>query len=244
MCLESISASGGDLRQFMLDDKGLVVIWAFGLPTSSYEDNHIRAMHSARELCELLSTQGLSLRVGVTAGFAFCGRVGAERRCEYSVLGPSVNLAARLMCLCANKEVASEFERQEGRSFFFHTYPPIRVKGYDQPVRIFKAVWSASSASSPTVRGVGGRRSMRAMRAVASEVVLKMDQCGFRQQASVRGGTEGEEEVGRDGGKEGEGGDEGEGRQGGVMVEVEVESGGVGTDCYLLREEPRKVRSS
>ena len=39
--------------------------------------------------------------IGLTSGTAFCGLVGAAYRCEYSVMGPSVNLAARLMSQCA-----------------------------------------------------------------------------------------------------------------------------------------------
>ena len=52
-----------------------------------------------------LKAQGLEPRTGVTSGTAFCGLVGSSYRCEYSVMGPSVNLAARLMCECEKKGV-------------------------------------------------------------------------------------------------------------------------------------------
>ena len=35
--------------------------------------------------------------VGIATGDVFCGFVGAHHRCEWAVMGPSVNLAARLM---------------------------------------------------------------------------------------------------------------------------------------------------
>lgn len=35
--------------------------------------------------------------IGVTTGRAFCGVVGSKSRREYSVLGDTVNLSARLM---------------------------------------------------------------------------------------------------------------------------------------------------
>jgi class 3 adenylate cyclase len=41
--------------------------------------------------------------VGVTTGVVFCGVVGATMRKEYTVLGDTVNLSARLMqYACAN----------------------------------------------------------------------------------------------------------------------------------------------
>lgn len=44
-------------------------------------------------------------RVGVTSGMAYCGLVGASYRSEYALMGPAVNLAARLMCRCEEKGV-------------------------------------------------------------------------------------------------------------------------------------------
>lgn len=42
-CLETalhcLEGHGGELRQFIVDDKGVVIIWTFGLPRASYEDN-------------------------------------------------------------------------------------------------------------------------------------------------------------------------------------------------------------
>ena len=35
--------------------------------------------------------------IGITTGDIFCGRVGNDRRCEYTTVGAEVNLAARLM---------------------------------------------------------------------------------------------------------------------------------------------------
>jgi class 3 adenylate cyclase len=72
---------------------------------SSYEDNAERGLLAAHEALAALRSQGLTARIGVTCGMAFCGLVGAKYRCEYSVMGPSVNLAARLMCACEKLEL-------------------------------------------------------------------------------------------------------------------------------------------
>ena len=103
--MRSVEELGGVLRQFILDDKGVVIIWTFGLPGSTYEDNAARGLGSCFRVNAALKAQGLAPCTGVTVGSAFCGLVGARYRCEYSVLGPSVNLAARLMTSCASKAV-------------------------------------------------------------------------------------------------------------------------------------------
>ena len=137
--------AGGLLRQFLLDDKGVVIIFTFGLSQASFEDNAERGLATAKELDESLAQQGLSVRVGITAGEAFCGLVGVpKRRCEYGVMGPSVNLAARLMGMCDDKGVSllccdrmhAELHRGDGH-LAFRRFDHVRVKGYAQPVAVF-----------------------------------------------------------------------------------------------------------
>jgi hypothetical protein len=96
---------------------------------------------------EALASQGLTVHVGITSGEAFCGLVGVpKRRCEYGVMGPSVNLAARLMCMCEKKGVrilccdqmyAELHDVQRDRQFLFEPFEPVSVKGYSQPVAIY-----------------------------------------------------------------------------------------------------------
>jgi len=38
------------LRQFILDDKGVVLIWTFGLPGHTYEDNATRGLASCLQV--------------------------------------------------------------------------------------------------------------------------------------------------------------------------------------------------
>ena len=106
-CLDAahgaIARHGGMLRQFVIDDKGAVIIWCFGLPGCAFEDNARRGLRSSFDVVDALLALGLSPRVGITLGQTFCGLVGAPYRCEYAVMGPCVNLAARLMGKCYEK---------------------------------------------------------------------------------------------------------------------------------------------
>ena len=51
-----------------------------------------------RIINELKETAKIKVSIGVTTGKVFCGLVGSPYRHEYSVMGASVNLSARLMC--------------------------------------------------------------------------------------------------------------------------------------------------
>lgn len=45
---------------------------------------------------------GVENRIGITIGKVYCGIVGSKTRHEYAAIGPSVNLAARLMASPVN----------------------------------------------------------------------------------------------------------------------------------------------
>lgn len=129
----------------------------FGAPTA-HEDDPERAVHAAlelrpaleeanQEIAELLratgNTQpssgaaGLSQRIGINTGAVFAGLVGGATRREYTVMGSSVNLAARLMGVAeegrvylspsTRRAVAARFELQE--------LAPVALKGLVAPIR-------------------------------------------------------------------------------------------------------------
>ena len=52
--------------------------------------------------------QPFAARVGITTARTFCGVVGAAHRREFTVMGDSVNLAARLMAACGDVQLPPE----------------------------------------------------------------------------------------------------------------------------------------
>ncbi|KAL7674100.1 hypothetical protein ACOME3_000380 [Neoechinorhynchus agilis] len=97
---------GGLLTKVLMFDKGLSFLCAFGLPASSKPNQEERGLKFAAYAHEKLSSKEfeviLSRSVGVTSGVCFCGIVGNHERCEYTVIGREVNLAARLMVAYPN----------------------------------------------------------------------------------------------------------------------------------------------
>ena len=77
-----------------IDTDGGKLLLVAGAPTSTGEDEE----RMLRGLRRILDGYGgtLTLRAGVNRGSAFCGDVGARSRRSYTVMGDSVNLAARL----------------------------------------------------------------------------------------------------------------------------------------------------
>jgi adenylate cyclase len=91
--VEVIGAHGGWINKF----EGDAALAIFGAPLE-LEGAPTRALAAARELAERLRREVPTLQaaVGVSAGEAVAGHIGAEERFEYTVIGDPVNEAARL----------------------------------------------------------------------------------------------------------------------------------------------------
>ena len=83
--------------------QGTVCILVWGCPPFALVDGPLRAAKAAVDLFGSLTSilEGAACRhvlaMGLTTGRAFAGNVGSAARCEYSVLGTCVSMAARLM---------------------------------------------------------------------------------------------------------------------------------------------------
>lgn len=128
------------LRQFIVDDKGLVVIANFGLRGSTFPNMiEERAIPCISNIRTLLKTElDLECTMGATYGNAYCGVVGGHTRHEYAILGPSVNLAARLMASASNPGIlVDEVVKGKAGDRPFKALPPVKAKGYDNLVKIY-----------------------------------------------------------------------------------------------------------
>lgn len=84
--------------QITVDDKGLAMIFVFGLPGYQCSKVSMPCLQAGRKVVAMMSAAGLACTAGVTMGMCFCGLVGDPSiRCEYMVMGgayafPSVSL--------------------------------------------------------------------------------------------------------------------------------------------------------
>jgi len=91
--------------------------------------------------------------VGLNTGEAIVGNMGAETRFNYTAFGDSVNLAARLEGL--NKTYGTSLlvghgtRELCGDAFRFREVDAVRVKGRDQPERVYELLADAAGAPAP-----------------------------------------------------------------------------------------------
>ncbi len=149
-----ISAHGGYIDNYMGD--GLMAL--FGAPTPSDNDAANAAAAAAAmqrrvgELADELLAAGLpeiGIGVGIHTGVATVGYIGSERRMEYTAIGDTVNLAARLEQNALPGQIIlsdAAARAAEGAGCGFRPRPPITVKNRVQPVPIFEVDWKQERA--------------------------------------------------------------------------------------------------
>ncbi|CAF3374726.1 unnamed protein product [Rotaria socialis] len=92
---------GGVLTKALLFDKGWSFLCVFGLPGYKQGDDTANALKCAQMIHSTMHKQCKFIdkcSIGVATGLTYCGVVGHVARCEYTVIGRKVNMAARLMC--------------------------------------------------------------------------------------------------------------------------------------------------
>ncbi|MCB0196360.1 MAG: AAA family ATPase, partial [Anaerolineae bacterium] len=156
----------GSVNKLSVDDKGVTLIAALGLPPFAHEDDADRGVQAALAMRRTLRAHGLRSGIGVTTGRAFCGSVGYDRRREYTMIGDVVNLSARLMqaslkqgidndILCDGvtyraTRASAALELMLGVDLddsggvgdvnYFEELPPLSLKGKSQPIPVYRPI--------------------------------------------------------------------------------------------------------
>jgi class 3 adenylate cyclase/tetratricopeptide (TPR) repeat protein len=128
----------GSINKLSVDEKGVTLVAAMGLPPLAHEDDPLRGVRAALELRERLHGMGLRTSIGITTGRAFCGEVGNTRRREYTMIGDVVNLAARLMQAAGDTIFCDEATFLAARKHLdFDQLPPLSLKGKRGSVPVY-----------------------------------------------------------------------------------------------------------
>ena len=126
---------GGMLRQFLMDDKGMVAILVF----TGKESNSTYACRCALDVNAEMKKQSIACSIGIASGRVFCGPVGCPLRCEYAFVGDSVNLSARLMCKADTYAIITDRSTADSasRSIQFREHGSMSLKGKSGKVRMW-----------------------------------------------------------------------------------------------------------
>ncbi len=150
---EAFLAEGGTIDKFIGD--AVMVFWNAPNPQPDHVERACRAALAARSACRKLNSQfeaeGLKpffTRFGIHVGDAVVGNLGSNERMNYTALGNTVNLAARLEGL--NKQYGTEILASEAvysrarHCFDFKAIDAVIAKGMTKETRVFELVGASS----------------------------------------------------------------------------------------------------
>ncbi|NQU06885.1 MAG: AAA family ATPase, partial [Calditrichaeota bacterium] len=134
----------GSINKVDMGDKGSKMILTFGAPTA-HENGEQHAVHCGLELSkgrDEFSKWGLVWKLGLSTGVVFAGEVGAPTRQEYTVMGSSVNLSARLMAKSTPGQLLIDEATFNRTSDYFEYSDPIlhQFKGMSKPLPTYEVM--------------------------------------------------------------------------------------------------------
>ena len=140
---EIILKHGGTIDKYMGDC--IMAFWGAPLDDEDQVRNATKAVlemkESLEKLNEILKQEGLdqiNTGAGINTGLCVVGNFGSSNRFDYSVLGDSVNLAARLESSCKEYDtdlIISEYSLLDEYDYEF--LDEVTVKGKSEPVKIY-----------------------------------------------------------------------------------------------------------
>jgi class 3 adenylate cyclase len=148
-----VRSHGGDVDKFVGD---AMFAWFSG------PERCRRAVEASIEILAQLNTRfagkaGTEIGFGIHVGEVVVGSMGSQERRDYTAIGRSVNLAARLCSaaksgqILVSQAVATELEG----ALSLHPLAPVTAKGFAEPVRVFEVdlgkVTIAGSSELPAV---------------------------------------------------------------------------------------------
>jgi PAS domain S-box-containing protein len=128
----------------------IMAVW--GVPMMSEKDDAINAVSCAVAIQDLIRStkrkifrrdaKNLRVGIGINTGPLVAGNLGSMQRMEYSVIGDTVNLAARLESAAGPDEIIiSQSTRDKlGERFDLEKRDSIKVKGKEKPIRIYNVL--------------------------------------------------------------------------------------------------------
>lgn len=135
------------------------VMALFGAPLTRDNDAHnavsaaLAIQECMVELNRVNSAEGMALMeagIGIHTGLVVAGNLGSQNRLNYTVIGDSVNLSARLEGLTRIyniPNIVSETCRQHAPEFVYQELDLVQVAGKSEPVRIYQVIGAKDEVS-------------------------------------------------------------------------------------------------
>jgi class 3 adenylate cyclase/PAS domain-containing protein len=146
--VESVIQYKGYIDKYIGDC--IMAVW--GVPIMHGKDDAINAVSCAVSIQDLIRSakrkifrkeaKNLRVGIGINTGPLVAGNLGSIQRMDYSVIGDTVNLAARLESAAGpNEIIISQSTREElGEKFNLEKRNSIQVKGKEKPIQIYNVL--------------------------------------------------------------------------------------------------------
>ena len=129
----------GSINKLSVDDKGISLVAALGLPPFAHEDDAARGVQAALAMHEALAGLGQRCSIGVASGRVYCGSMGGSGRQEYTIMGDKVNLAARLMQHADGFVLCDQPTAERSDAQISYDAPRmLTVKGKREPLPVYR----------------------------------------------------------------------------------------------------------
>ena len=143
--VEAVQKYGGMVDKFIGD--AMMAVFNAPLDQDNHEEEAINAgiqiVHNMEKANEELERRGINERIkigiGINSGYAVIGNMGSDTRFDYSCIGDSVNLAARLesSTKTVGKDLLIGESTMKASKRDFIKLKPIEVKGKEKSIKIY-----------------------------------------------------------------------------------------------------------
>jgi adenylate cyclase len=158
MIVEAVEANAGYVDKFIGD--AVMGVWGAPAPNSDHATPAARAalqavgsVLQAKEIANARGEHGYSLTIGLNSGPAVVGNVGAAQRYNYTAVGETVNIAARLESVPndygCHVVVGPATARAIADRFLLCELDWIRVKGKEEAIAVYELI-GAKADATPT----------------------------------------------------------------------------------------------
>ena len=161
MMVEAVEGTGGYVNQFLGD--AVMAIWGAPLADPDHAASAARAalriveniMRTKAE-ADALGVPGYAVKIGVNSGPAVVGNVGAPKRYNYTAVGETVNIAARLESVPEDYGcrivIGPATAAAIADRFMVCELDWIKVKGKNEAFSVFQLIGERSTAESAQMR--------------------------------------------------------------------------------------------
>lgn len=139
----------GTLEKYIGD--ALFAVW--GAPYQTTDDVE-RALKAAIDMqwairrlnkdWEKRGQQQIAIHIGINSGKVAAGNIGSEKLIQYATIGDTTNVTSRICSEAKSNEILicqTTIDRLKEHNFPLETIDPVKVKGKDEPIQLYRLLW-------------------------------------------------------------------------------------------------------